>query len=69
MFCFYTRGILGFNRCPGEVSRKLSDTALHNIEKDGVLATRLCTHKEDVDHINNNHLNRLTGQFNVYIPW
>jgi hypothetical protein len=39
----------------------LQATKSQVIEKSGVMATRLCTHKEDVDEINQKHLNRLTG--------
>ena len=48
-------------RCPLEVAEALKKTSHHNIEKEGVLATRLCTHKEDVDLINGQQLIKLPG--------
>ena len=51
-------------RCPPEVTSCLTATSRHVIDKDGILATRLCTHKEDVEQINSAHLNKLTCKFN-----
>ena len=48
-------------RCTPEVSAALSATADNHISRDGILATRLCTHKEDVDQINRHRLQKLTG--------
>ena len=42
---------------------RLKLTESNIVEKDGIKATRLCTHREDVDHINKEHLNRLPGEF------
>ena len=39
----------------------LLETARHMLDKEGIRATRLCTHTEDVDHINDIHLNKLKG--------
>ncbi len=39
----------------------LAATSHHVPDRDGVLATRLCTHKEDVDHINQVQLEKLPG--------
>lgn len=36
-------------------------SAYHQIERDGILATRLCTHKDDVELTNENKLQQLTG--------
>ena len=49
-------------RCPDMVQNTLRGTAKNNIQKDGILATRLCTHKEDVDQINVYQLEKLTGR-------
>lgn len=44
-----------------EVTAKLIKSANHQIERDGILATRLCTHKDDVDLTNENKLQQLPG--------
>ena len=49
-------------RCPDYVCTTLRATAKQNIQKDGILATRLCTHKEDVNEINEYHLQKLNGK-------
>ncbi|KAK3579156.1 hypothetical protein CHS0354_022179 [Potamilus streckersoni] len=54
-------------RCPDFVSNTLRATAQNNIEKHDILATRLCTHKDDVDHINQFHLKNLPGQPQLFI--
>ncbi|KAL3870105.1 hypothetical protein ACJMK2_042718 [Sinanodonta woodiana] len=54
-------------RCPDFVYNTLRATALNNIQKHDILATRLCTHKEDVDHINQFHLNKLAGEPRFFI--
>ncbi len=51
-----------FFRCSEVVQNTLKSTARNNIQKDGILATRLCTHKEDVDQLNTHHLHKLTGR-------
>ncbi|XP_072024041.1 ATP-dependent DNA helicase PIF1-like [Amphiura filiformis] len=48
-------------RCPREVCEKMTSTASHSIDKDGILATRLCTHKEDVEQLNKIQLQKLDG--------
>ncbi|XP_054764105.2 ATP-dependent DNA helicase PIF1-like [Lytechinus pictus] len=53
-------------RCPAEVSDYLTATAKHCVDKEGIHATRLCTHKEDVDQLNNVHLNKLKGDVRVF---
>ncbi|XP_072172683.1 ATP-dependent DNA helicase PIF1-like [Diadema setosum] len=53
-------------RCPQEVSDRLIATAKHCVDREGIHATRLCTHKEDVDQLNNVHLNKLQGDVRVY---
>uniref|UniRef100_A0A3Q3EJM5 ATP-dependent DNA helicase PIF1 n=1 Tax=Labrus bergylta TaxID=56723 RepID=A0A3Q3EJM5_9LABR len=39
-------------RVTEEVTAKLLESAYHHIERDGILATRLCTHKDDVELTN-----------------
>ncbi|XP_077981577.1 ATP-dependent DNA helicase PIF1-like [Glandiceps talaboti] len=53
-------------RCPEEMAEKLASTATNRIDKDGILATRLCTHKEDVEQINVVQLEKLTGERKIY---
>uniref|UniRef100_A0A7N6BYM8 ATP-dependent DNA helicase PIF1 n=1 Tax=Anabas testudineus TaxID=64144 RepID=A0A7N6BYM8_ANATE len=48
-------------RVTEEVTAKLIESAYHNIERDGILATRLCTHKDDVELTNENKLQQLPG--------
>lgn len=36
------------------------------IEQEGILATKLCTHKENVNQINEIHLSRLPGEKRVF---
>lgn len=40
---------------------RLKQTEKNTVERDGIKATRLCTHREDVNHINQEHLKKLTG--------
>ena len=49
--------------CPQFVLDTLLDTADNEIEQEGVLATKLCTHKDDVLDINSKKLNALIGWF------
>lgn len=44
-----------------EVTARLMKSAEHQIERDGILATRLCTHKDDVELTNENKLKQLPG--------
>ncbi|KAH3848886.1 hypothetical protein DPMN_091269 [Dreissena polymorpha] len=53
-------------KCPDYVYSTLRGTAQHNIQQHGILATQLCTHKEDVNQINNFQLKKLTGPSHVY---
>lgn len=48
-------------RVTEEVTAKLIKSAYHKIERDGILATRLCTHKDDVELTNDNKLQQLPG--------
>ncbi|XP_075040101.1 ATP-dependent DNA helicase PIF1 [Mixophyes fleayi] len=53
-------------RCTEEVTRQLLLTSNHKIERDGILATRLCTHKDDVDLTNERRLQQLPGEIHTY---
>uniref|UniRef100_A0A8D0GMW6 ATP-dependent DNA helicase PIF1 n=1 Tax=Sphenodon punctatus TaxID=8508 RepID=A0A8D0GMW6_SPHPU len=48
-------------RCTDEVTRQLTQTATNRVERDGILATRLCTHKDDVELTNAKRLQQLPG--------
>ena len=45
---------------------KLTKTKTQTIEHNGILATKLCTHKENVNQINEIHLSRLSGDKKVF---
>uniref|UniRef100_A0AAX7UW30 ATP-dependent DNA helicase PIF1 n=1 Tax=Astatotilapia calliptera TaxID=8154 RepID=A0AAX7UW30_ASTCA len=53
-------------RVTEEVTAKLIKSANHQIERDGILATRLCTHKDDVDLTNENKLQQLPGSARLF---
>ncbi|XP_041805675.1 ATP-dependent DNA helicase PIF1 [Chelmon rostratus] len=53
-------------RVTEEVTAKLMESAYHQIERDGILATRLCTHKDDVELTNENKLRQLPGSVRVF---
>ncbi|XP_070562852.1 ATP-dependent DNA helicase PIF1-like [Ptychodera flava] len=53
-------------RCPDEMAEKLAATAANKIDKNGILATRLCTHKEDVEQINVVQLQKLPDDSNSF---
>ncbi|NWU39203.1 PIF1 helicase, partial [Hylia prasina] len=53
-------------RCTEEVTRQLMQTAAHRSERDGILATRLCTHKDDVELTNERRLQQLPGEVHVF---
>ncbi|XP_075770721.1 ATP-dependent DNA helicase PIF1 isoform X3 [Pelodiscus sinensis] len=53
-------------RCTDEVTRKLMETATNRVERDGILATRLCTHKDDVELTNERRLQQLPGEIHSY---
>ncbi|OXB54052.1 hypothetical protein ASZ78_001292 [Callipepla squamata] len=49
-------------RCTEEVINLLMQTATNRSERDGILATRLCTHKDDVELTNERRLQQLSGE-------
>ncbi|XP_068197460.1 ATP-dependent DNA helicase PIF1 [Antennarius striatus] len=57
---------LRVGRVTEEVTAKLMKSAYHQIERDGILATRLCTHKDDVELTNENKLQQLPGSVRVF---
>ncbi|XP_029474211.1 ATP-dependent DNA helicase PIF1-like isoform X3 [Rhinatrema bivittatum] len=52
--------------CPEEVAHQLMKTATNKIEQDGILATRLCTHKDDVELTNVRRLQQLPGEIHTF---
>lgn len=54
-------------RVTESISNTLKATAKQNIESNGILATRLCSHISEVDEINNFQLNELKGASKIYI--
>ncbi|CAF96389.1 unnamed protein product, partial [Tetraodon nigroviridis] len=53
-------------RVTEDVTARLLRSADHQIERDGILATRLCTHKDDVELTNENKLKQLPGSLHVF---
>ncbi|KAM8839588.1 ATP-dependent DNA helicase PIF1 [Synchiropus picturatus] len=53
-------------RVTEEATAKLLDSAYHDIDQDGIVATRLCTHKDDVELTNENRLQQLPGAVRVF---
>ncbi|XP_036409775.1 ATP-dependent DNA helicase PIF1 [Megalops cyprinoides] len=53
-------------RVTEEVTAQLLKSAYHRIERNGILATRLCTHKDDVELTNENKLQQLPGAVRVF---
>lgn len=53
-------------RVTEEVTAQLLKSANYCIERDGILATRLCTHKDDVELTNENKLKQLPGAVRMY---
>lgn len=53
-------------RVTEDVTARLLRSADHQIERDGILATRLCTHKDDVELTNENKLKQLPGGISLF---
>ncbi|KAJ8040177.1 ATP-dependent DNA helicase PIF1 [Holothuria leucospilota] len=49
-------------RCSESVTDRLMATSKQVVEQNGVQATRLCTHKEDVEQLNKIHLEKLNSE-------
>ncbi|XP_060030300.1 ATP-dependent DNA helicase PIF1 [Erinaceus europaeus] len=53
-------------RCSEEVTRQLRATAAHKVGRDGIVATRLCTHQDDVALTNERCLQELPGEVHSF---
>ena len=53
-------------RVPEEMARRLAETSRQKIEKNGILATRLCSHTGDANVINESKLEALSGEKFVF---
>ncbi|XP_008137349.2 ATP-dependent DNA helicase PIF1 [Eptesicus fuscus] len=53
-------------RCSNEVTRQLQATATHKVGRDGIVATRLCTHQDDVALTNERRLRDLPGEVHSF---
>lgn len=54
-------------RVTDEITNTLRATAKQKIEKDGILATRLCSHIREADEINSSQLDNLKGETKVFV--
>lgn len=53
-------------RVTDEITKRLNETSNQKIEKNGILATRLCTHTADASAINIAKLEELTSETKIY---
>lgn len=53
-------------KCDDEVMDILKSSTSHRVDKDGIRATRLCTHKADVDLLNREQLKLLPGEARTF---
>ncbi|KAB7497758.1 ATP-dependent DNA helicase PIF1 [Armadillidium nasatum] len=53
-------------RCNPDHEKVLAETVNNNVEREGIKATRLCTHKDDVEHINSVQLKKLPGDSRIF---
>ncbi|XP_063113032.1 ATP-dependent DNA helicase PIF1 isoform X3 [Cavia porcellus] len=53
-------------RCSDEVTQQLRATAAHKVGRDGIVATRLCTHQDDVALTNERQLQELPGEVHSF---
>ncbi|XP_040825216.1 ATP-dependent DNA helicase PIF1 [Ochotona curzoniae] len=53
-------------RCSDVVTRQLRATATHKVGRDGIVATRLCTHQDDVALTNEKRLQELPGEMHSF---
>ena len=49
-----------------EIANKLLSTSMQKIERNGILATRLCSHTKDANTINESKLNALPGESKTF---
>ena len=54
-------------RCPDHIFKELKQTSSRAIERNGIQATKLCTHKNDVEEINTIKLKNLKGEARVFL--
>ncbi|XP_043480686.1 ATP-dependent DNA helicase PIF1 [Leptopilina heterotoma] len=54
-------------RVTEEITTKLKSTTTQKIESNGILATRLCTHINEANELNNSQLEKLSGEQKVFI--
>lgn len=54
-------------RVTNEIAETLKATASQKIEKDGIMATRLCSHVREADDINETQLDKLPGPGKVFV--
>ena len=65
IYLFHSAPIF-ISSCSDVLVSKLTKTKSQTIEHNGILATKLCTHKENVNEINEIHLSRLSGDKKVF---
>ena len=54
------------SRCPDHVYQALDKSSSHAIERHGIQATKLCTHKDDVEEMNKLRMKNLKGEAKVF---
>ncbi|XP_040348906.1 ATP-dependent DNA helicase PIF1 isoform X5 [Herpailurus yagouaroundi] len=54
------------SQCSDEVTHQLQATASHKVGRDGIVATRLCTHQDDVALTNERRLQELPGEVHSF---
>ena len=57
---------VNFFRCPEEILAILENGTSNVTNRHGIQATRLCTHKDDVDEMNNLKMKELRGELKVF---
>lgn len=50
-------------RCTPSTTAILESTANNKLDKNGIIATRLCTHRDDVDFTNKTKIEKLSGEY------
>ena len=55
------------SRCPRQVFEELRNSSERLIERHGIQATRLCTHKDDVEQMNSLSLKNLKGETKLFV--
>lgn len=58
---------LRIGRITEEIAEKLKSTSTQKIESNGILATRLCSHINEANNINESQLEKLSGEQRVFI--